>query len=171
MISFNFSVDHLLQLAGQSVNRKLAWSWICMASLIISFMVTLIKGLATVALNTPFLVNCELGEPASSWVSSPSTATQNILSCQQTFRTPMVVAETRMVVGDHVSATDSGGCRGKRRYHHLLLQTGFSCCSNRSHRRVPKPMERSSCWNPTKAAFKSCQEFKTCQRKIHWRSL
>ena len=34
----------------------------------------------------------------------------------------MVVAEKRMVVGDHVSATDSGGCRGKRRYHHLLLQ-------------------------------------------------
>ena len=32
----------------------------------------LVKGLVTEALNTPFLVNCELGELASSWASSPS---------------------------------------------------------------------------------------------------
>ena len=64
MITFNFSVDHLLQLAGQSVNSWLGLEYAWLVH--ISFMVTLIKGLATEALNTPFLVNCELGEPASS---------------------------------------------------------------------------------------------------------
>ena len=126
----------------------------------------LVKGLVTEALNTPFLVNCELGELASSWASSPSKSSKNIFCCQQTFRTRMVVGEATDSATDSGgcrgssfldSATDSGGCLGNN--HHLRLQTGFSCCSNRSHRRVPKPMERSSCWNPTKEALRSCEEF------------
>ena len=131
LIQLIISVDHLLQLHGQSVNWKLAWSlW-------------------------PWT-------RPSWWTASwASWLPLELLRLQSHRRTSWVVSKHSVLAW---------------RWQKTSLK-GFLLFFENLHT-GPKvrfliffAVERSSCWNPTKAAFKSCKEFEACQHKIHWRSL